>query len=396
MKKVLCILSSTLCLLLLSSAVHACAQTTEYVARYVNQRWLCESFASVPTPEAQAAFSSRLLPDDQIICGAQFAVCPREEPRQVLSRSILMAVRREGSLLLFAAKQKQGEWTSAIESDCFLPADGVFRLEPVASLDDEGNVHAVSLSVVRGAETFRLTVLDDAGIQLSSYSRQLDDGSTFLIDPHAADAAGSVACSLLTDGLSADIQSFVCAFPIRVAAWTMDGFPSSPEALHAYAQAHQPLLPENTGYISDVNLRAQPTGQSASLGQYTARVQILGSVPGEKYPWYEVQLGDTTGWVSGRYLFTDLSARLCELSCTLLPVARADTELTLLASADGQVVTSIPAGTLLHVLAERDGWLHVILPQNAITWSTDWDGVYGFVPANSVTLGTSITDARLK
>jgi len=40
--------------------------------------------------------------------------------------------------------------------------------------------------------------------------------------------------------------------------------------------------------------------------------------------------------------------------------------------------------------------LHVVIPQGELTWKTDWDGTYGVVPANGVTLGISAADLKWK
>ena len=56
----------------------------------------------------------------------------------------------------------------------------------------------------------------------------------------------------------------------------------------------------------------------------------------------------------------------------------------------------LPAGMMMHVLMEKDGWAHVIIPRGEITWQTDWYGIYGFVKQVDMIRGVSIADVEWK
>lgn len=69
MKKLL--LSIILAVSMVIPNAFADQETVEYTAAYINHRWVCETFDYQMNTDAQEAFSARLLPDDQIICGVE-------------------------------------------------------------------------------------------------------------------------------------------------------------------------------------------------------------------------------------------------------------------------------------------------------------------------------------
>ena len=77
-------------------------------------------------------------------------------------------------------------------------------------------------------------------------------------------------------------------------------------------------------------------------------------------------------------------------------VARVDEPIVMYTFPGSQEGITLPTGTLMHVLMEKDGWLHVIYPQAEIAWQTDWDGAYGFIRAEDAVIGASIADATWK
>ena len=103
MKRALLFLSVMVCLII-SSAALADRETIEYIAEYINQRWVCETFKTQINADAKEAFSHRLLPDDEIVCGAEMLYYDHRHPDEPFMKDILMAVKRDDSMLLFAAK----------------------------------------------------------------------------------------------------------------------------------------------------------------------------------------------------------------------------------------------------------------------------------------------------
>lgn len=77
--------------------------------------------------------------------------------------------------------------------------------------------------------------------------------------------------------------------------------------------------------------------------------------------------------------------------------ARADREIELRKSPNGEVFARLLPGAMMHVITETDGWLHVIVPQNGeLGPMANWDGVYGYVRASEVVRGVTLADLRWK
>lgn len=64
---------------LFTAAAWAESHKMEYTATYVNQHWKCEVFEAEMNADAQEAFSSYLLPGDEIICGAEMRYYAQED-----------------------------------------------------------------------------------------------------------------------------------------------------------------------------------------------------------------------------------------------------------------------------------------------------------------------------
>ena len=50
----------------------------------------------------------------------------------------------------------------------------------------------------------------------------------------------------------------------------------------------------------------------------------------------------------------------------------------------------------MHVIRDMGDTLHVVIPQGELTWKTDWDGTYGFVPIDGITLCISAAGLKWK
>lgn len=371
----------------------------EYTSPYINHRWVCETFDSQMNADAQEAFSARLLPNDKIICGVEMIYYNHQKPDEPFRKDFLMAVKREESMLLFAAKTSDDGWQTSIESDSILPVDGNFEItvRPEHSGSEAIKVEARPyMAIVCGNEEWEVVVDGDLKVRLDSYTHKIDDNTSLHLTMSFPSNEANFGVTVFENGEHVSEEEFACVFPERIAAWTMDEFPGTLEELRAFEAIHQPDVESGEGYITGVNLRKEPTGKSDSMGEYTAKVKVLGSVPGEKDPWYNVMVGDLEGWVSGRYLNQDFKMRLCESEREMVPVARADSDLELKSASTGAVLGMVPAGTLMHVIHDKGDSLHVLIPQGELTWKTDWDGTYGFVPADGVTLGISAADLKWK
>ena len=380
-----------------TSIALADSSIVEYTSPHINQRWVCETFETQMNADAQEAFSPRLLPDDQIICGAEMLYYDHRHLDEPFVKDILMVVKHEESMLLFAAKSNSGSWETGIESDNFLPVNGDFEMTVSPEHSGNGSLEVEArpyFSIVSGNEAWRVVVGSDAKVRLNSYTHKLDANTSILLEMNTPSDEANFSVTIFDNEECVSEEEFACVFPERIAAWTMDEFPGTLEELRAFEAAQQPDVEADEGYITGVNLRKEPTGQSASMGEYTAKVKVLGSVPGEKNPWYNVMVGDLEGWVSGRYLNQDSKMRLCESEREMVPVARADRDIELKSASTGAVLGMVSAGTLMHVIHDKGDMLHVVIPQGELTWKTDWDGTYGFVPADGVTMGTSAADLK--
>lgn len=399
MMKKLCTITAFV-IWLFAAAASAENRKMEYTATYVKQHWKCEIFEAEMNADAQEAFSPYLLPGDEVICGAEMRYYAQEDLDTPLHQDVQMAVRREDRMLLLSASGSDGKWTTGVESDTFLPAEGGFEVTITPSSDMQEIKPLKSgrpyITWVHGNESWQVLVRETGEAHWVCYAHQIDARTRLELEMNIPSDEGNLGVTLYTDGESSHYEELSCVFPSRLTAWTMDNFPKTVEEIRTYAAAHQPDVADDEGYIFGVNLRTEPTGQSDSLGQYTAKVKVIGSVPGTDSPWYNVQMGDLSGWVSGRYLIENDDIRLCEWESEVLPVAQANRDIFLINADTGAPIMTIPAGTLMHVFHHDGDSLHVIVPQGEWTWKTDWDGIYGMVSAYDVSCGISAADLRWK
>ncbi len=385
--------ATVLGLLCLLACVPACAQ--EYVlGSEGNGYFVCEEFSGELPRKAKAVFGSLLREGDEPICGAMFTEHYKKQTGMTGRCAALLAVRREGKILLMGA-DKDGEesWQAGVETDSFLPPDAAFSItcEPMG----QKYVTYVHLALTIGDEVFLLRTQANGALYLYEYRRKEADGSESVINCYG----GSFRCSARKDGEETTLHAPEGGLPMRLCAWTLAGFPDTPQKIDAWLAENPMDEPDDVGYIFGVNLREEPTGQSRSWGKYSAKVKILGQQPGLEVPWFHVRIGDLEGWVSGVYLRTQRAVRAdvwADSVNGILRVCRTKTETTLLHRPDGEAVQAVPKGTLLHVIEENDGWLHVILPRGKISWQTDWDGTYGFIEKKDALVGISIADAAEK
>lgn len=382
-----------LALLMLLFCVPAFAQ--EYIFEdESNSYFVCRDFGSELTPEGKMIFGPLLREGDDVLCGTMFTEEYKTQTSITGRGAALLAVRRDGKILLMGADRNSDKnWHASVETDSFLPPDAAFTItcEPMGTK----YVSYVHLALTVGDEVFALRTQFSGALYLYEYRRKEADGSEQVIHCYG----GSYRCTKRRDGEETTLHAPDGGLPTRLCSWTMESFPDTPERVDAWLAAHPMDEPEDVGYIWGVNLREKPTGQSRSWGEYSAKVKILDKQPGKEAPWFHVRIGNLEGWVSGVYLRTQHAVRADEWADSVndvLRVCRTKRETTLLELPDGEAVTDVPVGALLHVIEENDGWLHVILPRGVISWQTDWNGTYGFIPAKDAAVGISIADAMGK
>lgn len=353
-----------------------------------NGYFLCEDFAGKMTRQAQRIFDGLMMVDDEVLCGTLFEEHYRNSPGKVNRGGALMAVKRDGRILLMSANGDEGRWNAGLETDSFLPQDAQFSITTVFSN------HYAHPTITYQDAAYEVRTLGNGGAYLYAYSWTDETGKALRMDcdngKFSLREEGDWPYTILAEGR---------AVPDRLAAWNADALPKDEADIRAFEAAHPIRLNNDEAYITSVNLREQATGKSDTWGKYTAKVQILEQKPGNDAPWFHVRVGNLEGWASGAYVH-GLNDRdqwsVYSASAMVHPVGRVKTETVLMRMPGGENVMQLSADTYVHVLGERDGWLHVILPREELTWQTDWEGTYGFVKAEDMAVGISKTDAQHK
>lgn len=354
-----------------------------------NGYFLCEDFEGEITQKAQEIFGDLMESGDEVICGTLFEEHYRNTPGKVNRGGALMAVRRDGKILLMSANGKEGDWAAGIETDSFLPPDAAF------SLNTELKNHCAHLMIYHENVAHEIRTTGTGGAYLFRYSWQDGQGNSLYMD---CDLGKFALRRQAAEGMDETIADALAA-PDRLAAWTADALPKTQEDLRAFEQAYPLELEDDEAYIMSVNLREGATGKSDTWGEYTAKVKILGQKPGNDAPWFNVRVGNIEGWASGVYVHGKNAGNgrnVDTAAITMHPVGRAKRETALLQTHGGSNEMTLAAGSYVHVLGERDGWLHVIVPRGEIIWQTDWEGTYGFVKAQDMAVGISRADAMYK
>lgn len=358
--------------------------------------YTCEDFTGSMPIAAKAAFADVLREGDEILCGTSIVVT-WEGLEGEQDGCAMMAIRREGNLLLLGAlyDQKESAWRAGVESDGFLPEGLPFSMTCTPDYSKRGVLRSVDMALDTGDERFVIQASSGGMLYLREYIRKEPDGT----QTTARYGNGYVDWGRRTDVGKNIIFGDAGPIPARLCAWTFDSLPRSSQESRAWTAPLPFDLAADEGYLSGVNLRERPTGKSKSFGIYRAKVKILGWQPGEMDPWINVRLGNLEGWASGRYLKTQSAEspyELAEYQTTVSRVGRAKRQVQLLDRQGGKAVMALEEGALVHVIMDRDGWLHVIVPRGELTWQTDWDGTYGFVKAEDMAVGISKADARYK
>ena len=136
-------------------------------------------------------------------------------------------------------------------------------------------------------------------------------------------------------------------------------------------------------YCQSANLRREATTKSESLGMYNANVSMIFTgeqAQGTSWPWYQVRIGDTTGWMSGNYAGTEP-----DFNFSPVPMGRTLDGCPLYAHpGDAQPLQQLEPGTTFHILTEYKGMYHICIPQGEISWLVDRNGLYGYIPPSDL------------
>ncbi len=171
-------------------------------------------------------------------------------------------------------------------------------------------------------------------------------------------------------------------------------FPTTRAAAEALAITHETAVASdaaiNRVYAGGANLRAEPTGKAESLGKYGTNVPMTFTgkqSPGANWPWYQVQIGQTTGWMSSDYVYI-----APYLGVAIVPLGRTADSCPMYAHpGDSQPLQQLGPGVTFHILAEYNGMYHICIPRDDISWAVDAEGLYGYIPKSNVLTGASPT-----
>ena len=355
--------------------------------------YTCTDFDGIMPGDMAEIFSSLMRAGDEVICGSR-GQARNSRLEEMRWDTILMAVRREGRILLLGAYKRDGDWETCVETDSFIPANLSFDITYLPEEDGENWGVSAGHAIVCGDESYRLEVQSGGRITWNCYTKEKTDGSKYYMQAYSA----GLYYFQVWNGQKLELGHEYCSVPSVLSAWTMDMIPKNQMDQKIWAADYQPFVNSGEGYICGVNLRTKPTGDSNSLGKYSVKVQVLGKQHGTQAPWVHVRFGDTEGWVSGRYFLdgSEYDIRFYSMFVSSGPVARADEEIALYVTAGGAEKARIPAGKLMHVFHQDEDWLHVIIPDREINWQTNWNGTYGFVRRGDVTVGETLTDLKWK
>lgn len=338
-------------------------------------------------PEALKEPLSSLIPDEsRILSGALirhngYHVSGEDGPAYRDCLSALVLVNADDGLRLYAAAQPEGQpWV----------------ISDYTRILRQGK--NVSVSVYQ-PESNRIPVFSvDYAVQGGMMSDQFVFWGNMLwcVYAHSDEARGitikndhgSVA---FTD--AAGTRGYACLQPFYLDYMEdLSAFPITREAAERCAIAHETAfaadVAANRAYAGGANLRTEPTGKSESLGVYASNTPMLltgKQEQGVAWPWYQVQIGNTVGWMSSNYVNT-----APYLGVDTVPLGRVTTTTPLCTSADDQQhAMELPAGASFHILTEYKGMYHICIPQGEISWAVDRDGVYGYIPMEGVLTGYS-------
>lgn len=321
------------------------------------------------------------LGDARCVCGAALEVEPMAGAGNVdgllFTSSALMVVERGGAYALVGLRWEPGGSNARVEDfgALGLPLGEGCAVSPLWDENTRLCDFELLLPTEGGEERWRLGCHRISGWQVREYT----------------DTAGRRTAFALSGGVEMDGERFVVPVKTWLAERTrLDSLPlTADEARWLEEESRAAFEGTDLCLIWGVNLRTEPTSRSRSLGMYhVALAQVLGQEPGTEVPWYHVRVGETEGYVSGRYVaFPADWANFVRRASVPCPVAETDGG-PLMADMDGGGAPyTLEAGRRLLVLAEtEDGWLHVFVPEDEPDGTLDQPGTYGYLRREDVTL----------
>ena len=186
-------------------------------------------------------------------------------------------------------------------------------------------------------------------------------------------------------------QEYLCATPFFMDYMAgIADFPTTQAEIEKLAVQRESLFhaaPGDVVYSAGANLRREPTTKSESLGVYAHNVPMVFTgeqKQGAQWPWYQVRIGGTVGWMSGNYVSNQISGGALPVS-----LGRTVDGSLLYADADANHPTAqLQPGVTFHILTEYQEMYHICIPEK-ISWAVDAGGLYGYIPAVGIVTGAS-------
>ena len=339
------------------------------------------TFAQDAPQAVRSLMDGHGLGDARCVCGAALEVEPMAGDGNVdgllFTSSALMVVERGGAYALVGLRWEPGGSNARVEDfgALGLPLGEGCAVSPLWDENTRLCDFELLLPTEGGEERWRLGCHRISGWQVREYT----------------DTAGRRTAFALSGGVEMDGERFVVPVKTWLAERTrLDSLPlTADEARWLEEESRAALEGTDLCLIWGANLRTEPTSRSRSLGMYhVALAQVLGQEPGTEVPWYHVRVGETEGYVSGRYVaFPADWANFVRRASVPCPVAETDGG-PLMADMDGGGAPyTLEAGRRLLVLAETEnGWLHVFVPEDEPDGTLDQPGTYGYLRREDVTL----------
>lgn len=373
-----------LLMLMLLAAGAATAETWTIDTVY-NPIYTVETFEGALPDLWREALADTPFAGDPVLQGVSMTQRYKDNGELFDSR-LLAALEHDGTLLLVGGCRESG---SAVQvwpaSETFLRMGETFALTAVPGHDREGRVITASLAVEYGGRVFTVACRDGYTV-LYTCRDMTAEGTGSVVSVTYPDYAYTLRT--YERGECTSERTWSVCLPARLDVLTAADFPRTAEDLARWEAAYP--LTESGWYARGANLREEPTGKSASMGVVrVALAEKLDQQPGREFPWYQLRIGDTVGWMSGAYVTHGIE---------LAPppaVLRCDREVALRVAMGGDTKQLLPAGTALQVVGDCGAWYHVVLPAGEIGWKLDADGTYGYVQASEVTEFATLLHLRL-
>ena len=339
--------------------------------------------SSLPAP-LKEPLSGLISSESRVLSGAAIFYngynSDRPEPEYQTCYSAMMLVQSEQGLRLYAAAQPEGHPWEVNDYSHLL------RESP-----------NVSISIYRPQSTrvpqISIDYYTPGGLVsdvLCFWNNQLWCMKEYIDQGNGITVHNSMGMIDLTD--AAGHESFRCNTPFFLDYMTaISDFPTCRAEAQdlSWLPDYTPASAGDIVYSCGANLRREPTTKSESLGIYAHNVPMVFTgeqKPGVSWPWYQVRIGDTIGWMSSNYVDDEpaWSYSPIPLGCTMNGCLLYGTP------DNAQPIAQLQPGVVFHILTEYHDMYHICIPAE-ITWAADVNGLYGYIHKVDIIQGASIS-----